>query len=65
MKLQPKIWHGIYYIDGFSNTIGNGAKMIIRSSKGGVIEQSLQFKFTGTNNKAKYETLIIGLDLAK
>ena len=52
-------------MDGASNGKGSGAGIILEGANGVAIEQSLNFTFRAKNNKAKYETLIVGLKLAK
>lgn len=53
------------YIDNSSSAKGSRVRMIIEFVKHNVIEESLQFKFRANNNGAEYESLIVGLDLAK
>ena len=39
--------------------------MVIQISEGDKIECMIQLDFPTTNNEAKYEALVVGLDLAK
>ena len=39
--------------------------MVIQTSKGDKIECIIRLDFATTNNEAKYEALVVGLDLAK
>ncbi|XP_015944154.1 uncharacterized protein LOC107469288 [Arachis duranensis] len=52
------------HVDGASNREGSGAGIILKEGDSVVVEQSLQFHFTASNNQAEYETLIAGLKLA-
>lgn len=52
-------------MDGSSNSEGLGARIVIVSLKGVIIEHALCFKFPVMNNEAKYKALIMGLDVAK
>lgn len=40
------------------------AGLILTSPEGFVIQQARRFKFKTTNNKAEYETLLVGIQLA-
>jgi len=42
-----------------------GAGMVLHSQEGDKVECMLCLDFPTTNNEVEYETLIIGLDLAK
>ena len=50
---------------GLSNRRAGGAGMVLHSWEGDKIECMILLDFPTTNNEAKYETLIAGLDLAK
>jgi len=52
-------------VDGLSNQLGSGAKVILEGPNGVLIEQSLRFAFKASNNQAEYEALIAGILLAK
>ena len=51
--------------DGSSTQHGGGAGIVITSPENNVLEYGVQFKFPITNNKAKYETLLAGLRIAR
>ena len=48
-----------------SNRHVGGADVVIQTSEGDKIECMIQLDFPTTNNEAKYEALVAGLDLAK
>ncbi|XP_068504039.1 uncharacterized protein [Phaseolus vulgaris] len=52
-------------VDGSSNQLGSGARVILEGPNGVLIEQSLRFAFKESNNQAEYEALITGILLAK
>ncbi|RDX72675.1 hypothetical protein CR513_47801, partial [Mucuna pruriens] len=45
--------------------MGSGAGVILEGPNGGLIEQSLHFKFKANNNQVEYEALLPGMRLAK
>ena len=51
-------------IDGAANAQGSGAGLILTSLEGIDIEYALRFGFQASNNEAKYEVVIVGLNLA-
>ena len=51
-------------VDGATNAQGSGADLILTSPKGIDIEYVLRFGFQASNNEAKYEAIIAGLNLA-
>ena len=51
-------------VDGASNAQGSGAGLIPTSPEGIDIEYALIFGFRTSNNKAEYEAVIVGLNLA-
>ena len=53
------------HTDGSSNQHAGGADVIIQTPEGDKIECMIQLDFPTTNNKAEYEALMAGLDLAK
>ena len=53
------------YMDGSSNRRVGGAGVVIQTPKGDRIECMIRLDFPTTNNEAKYEVLVAGLDLAK
>ncbi|XP_057452113.1 uncharacterized protein LOC130743916 [Lotus japonicus] len=52
-------------VDGSSNKEGGGAGIVLQSSTGMVVEQSLRFNFPTTNNQAEYEACIAELVTAR
>ena len=50
---------------GSSNRHVGGAGVVIQTSEGDKIECMIRLDFPTTNNEAKYEALVAGLDLAK
>ena len=52
-------------MDRSSNKGGSGAGLILVSPEGHQMYYTLRFGFKASNNEAKYETLIAGLNLAK
>nr|XP_025677640.1 uncharacterized protein LOC112777478 [Arachis hypogaea] len=59
----PKSWK--LHVDGSSNITSGGARVILESQNGVVIEQSVRYEFPVSNNQAEYEALLAGLTLAK
>jgi ribonuclease HI len=55
----------ILFTDGASNIRGTGLGILLKSPQGDIIPQSIACEFQATNNKAEYEALIAGLQLAK
>ena len=53
------------YTDGSSNKRARGAGVMIQTPEGDEIRCMIRLDFPTTNNKAKYEALVAGLDLAK
>ena len=52
------------FVDGAANAQGSGAGLILTSLEGIHIEYALRFGFQASNNEAKYEAVIAGLNLA-
>ena len=50
-------------VDGASNAQGSGAGLILTSPNGIDVEYALRFRFQASNNEAKYEAVIDGLNL--
>ena len=48
-----------------SNRQASGAGIVLHSSEGDKIECIVRLDFSTTNNEAKYEVLVVGLDLTK
>ena len=55
----------VLYMDGASNENRLGAGIMLISLKGQKIHYALHFGFQASNNEAEYETLIVGLKVAK
>ena len=53
------------HIDGSSNQRLGGAGVVIQTLEGDKIECMIRLDFPTTNNKAKYEALVAGLDLER
>ena len=53
------------HTDGSSNRSVGGAGLVLRSPEGDVVECMIRLDFPTTNNKAEYEALVVGLDLAR
>ena len=53
------------YTDGSSNRQAGGAGVVLFSLEEDKIECMIRLEFHATNNEAKYEALIAGLDLAR
>ena len=54
----------ILSVDGSSNLKGSGAGVVLEGPGGMVLEYSLRFGFSTSNNQAEYEALLAGLRLA-
>nr|XP_027124096.1 uncharacterized protein LOC113740770 [Coffea arabica] len=59
----PQNW--TLYVDGFSNSDGSGAGLLLEDPHGEVCLYTLRFDFFATNNETEYEALIAGLRLAR
>ncbi|XP_013709081.1 uncharacterized protein LOC106412722 [Brassica napus] len=55
----------ILHVDGASSKQGSGIGIQLESPTGEMIEQSFRPGFSASNNKAEYESLIVGLRLAR
>ena len=53
------------YVDGASNAKGSGTRVVIIMLDKTVIEQSIHLDFKTSNNEAKYEAVLAGLNSAK
>ena len=53
------------HIDESSNKQARGVGVVLLSPEGDQIECMVRLDFCTTNNEAKYEALVAGLDLAK
>uniref|UniRef100_A0A2N9GI24 Integrase catalytic domain-containing protein n=1 Tax=Fagus sylvatica TaxID=28930 RepID=A0A2N9GI24_FAGSY len=62
-SLESLGWWKVY-VDGASNTKGSGTGVVIITPDDTVIEQSIRLDFKASNNKAKYEAVLAGLNSA-
>ena len=53
------------HTNGSSNKQAEGAGVVLRTPEGDKIECMIRLDFPTTNNEAEYETLVVGLDLAR
>ena len=53
------------FTEGSSNFRGTCLGIILKSPQGDIVPQTVSYEFDATNNKAEYEALIMGLQLAK
>ena len=53
------------YVDGASNQKGSGIRLVLISPEKVIVEKSLRLDFSATNNKAKYETLLMGIAMVQ
>ena len=53
------------HVDGASSSKGCGAGVILEKEDEIIVELSIKFDFSVSNNQAEYEALIAGLKLAK
>ncbi|XP_013601080.1 PREDICTED: uncharacterized protein LOC106308461 [Brassica oleracea var. oleracea] len=73
VKLAPKLEQDLIlsssnwtlHVDGSSTNKGAGAGVQLQSPTRELIRQSFSFGFPASNNEAEYESLIVGLRLAK
>ena len=63
LDLDAKRWK--LFVDGASNSKGSGARIVLISPEGLVLEQAIRLKFLASNNEAEYEAMLIGLKTAK
>ena len=56
---EPLSWK--VYVDGAANYKGSDVGLVLTSPEGITIEKSLKLSFSTTNNKAEYETLLVGM----
>jgi len=63
-QLNENLEKWTLYTEGASNARGTGLGILLKSPQGDKIPHSIRCAFQATNNEAKYEALIIGLQLA-
>ena len=56
---EPSFWR--VYVDDAANQKGSGVGLVVVSLENIIIEKSLRFGFSTTNNKAEYEALLEGM----
>lgn len=59
IKPTDLLW--IIHVDGSSNNKGSGVSLFLENQDGLVVEVSLTYSFTVSNNQAEYEARIAGL----
>ncbi|XP_016168410.1 uncharacterized protein LOC107627305 [Arachis ipaensis] len=64
-ETQPAETSWSIHVDGASNREGSGAGVLLKEGNKVIAEQSLQFRFTTSNNQAEYEALLVGLKLTQ
>ncbi|XP_073101479.1 uncharacterized protein [Elaeis guineensis] len=55
----------IVHIEGSSSSARSRADLLLLGLEGFVVEYTLRFDFSATNNETEYEALIMGLRIAK
>ena len=58
---KPLSWE--VYVDETANYRGSSVRLVLTSPEGITIEKSLRLGFSATNNKAEYETLLVGMTM--
>ena len=53
------------FIDGASNAMGSGARAVLISPEGLIMEQAVRLNFLASNNESEYEALLIGFKCAR
>lgn len=53
----------VVFIDGPSNSYGSKAGVILENNCGLMIEISLMFEFSNTNNQVEHEAVMVGISL--
>ena len=52
-------------IDGAANQKGSKVELVLKSPEKTIIEKSLRFGFSATNNEAEYEALLQGMTMVQ
>ena len=60
-----EVWIWVVKVDGSSTLYAGGIGIILKSSEGDKLKYAARLQYQTTNNEAKYETLLKGLELAK
>ena len=53
------------HVNGASNQKDSGIELVLISPEKVIVEKSLRLDFSATNNKAKYETLLMGIAMVQ
>ena len=53
------------FVDGIVNQRGTGVGLVVVPPKRIIIQKSLRLGFSATNNKAKYEALLVGMAMVQ
>lgn len=53
------------FVDGLSSKVDCDAGLLVLDSKKSITEHAVKFEFTSLNNEAKYEALLLGLQLCE
>uniref|UniRef100_A0A2N9H9C9 Integrase catalytic domain-containing protein n=1 Tax=Fagus sylvatica TaxID=28930 RepID=A0A2N9H9C9_FAGSY len=53
------------FMDGASNAMGSGARVVLISPERLIMEQAVRLNFLASNNESEYEALLIGLKSAR
>ncbi|XP_075640509.1 uncharacterized protein LOC142612283 [Castanea sativa] len=64
ISLQEPLSYRVY-VNGAANQRGSGARLVLVSLEGIVIEKSLRLGFSASNNGAEYEALLVGMTMVK
>ena len=59
-----EVWIWVVKVDGSSMLYAGGIGIILKSSEGDKLKYAACLQYQTTNNKAKYEALLKGLELA-
>ena len=60
---EPLSWK--VFVDGAVNYRRSGVRLVLTSPEGITIEKYLRLGFSATNNKAEYETLLVGMTMVQ
>ena len=58
---EPLSWE--VYVDETAKYRGSSVRLVLTSPEEITIEKSLRLGFSATNNKAEYETLLVGMTM--
>ena len=58
-----KTW--VVHVDGSSTLYAGGIRVVLKSSEGDKLKHKVCLQYQTTNNEAKYEALLKGLELAQ